>query len=227
MRRAHSLSHLPLEGRAALKGKGLVRRRVRSPWLGKRAGPAGPQTRVMCLVCGESRVPETYQTRNTNRTTNRMISYRKKKNARGRAYGRRVSGRLVVSPVARRDSRFDRRYHPIAQDRHASEAFSDPLCYCGSVALGPALPHPLSPARDREVAITEYNSVCGPRRLGTALARPGPTAVRSACTLRAPELGSLRPPAVPLRFRCVHRHSTHTRIGPLSIRLPSPVWTRR
>ena len=224
MRRAHSLSHLPLEGRAALKGKGLVRRRVRSPWLGKRAGPAGPQTRVMCLVCGESRVPE-IPNLIPNRTTNRMISSRKKKNARGRAYGRRVSGCLVVSPVARRDSRFD------SLSPHTgpatSEAFSDPLCYCGSVALGPALPHPLSPARDREVAITEYNSVCGPRRLGTALARPGPTAVRSACTLRAPELGSLRPPAVPLRFRCVHRHSAHTRIGPLSIRLPSPVWTRR
>jgi len=119
-----------------------------------------------------------------SRARNRWSRLAKRKTRRGRAYGRRVSGRLVVSPVARRDSRFDSLSHHTGPA--TSEAFPDPLCYCGSVALGPALPHPLSPARDREAAITEYNSVCGPCRLGTALARPGPWRVgRRPCGARA------------------------------------------
>ena len=225
MRRAHSLSHLPLEGRAALKGKGLVRRRVRSPWLGKRAGPAGPQTRVRCVAC------VTVACRR-KRLSRRLA---KRKTRRGKAYGRRVSGRLVVSPVARRDSRFDSLspHSPQpTQDRQRRKRSLIPcvtawVCGSGSRAPAPAVPGARPRGCDDRIQLGMWTMPTGHSTRSPGAVGRGPTAVRSACTLRAPELGSLRPPAVPLRFRCVHRHSAHTRIGPLSIRLPSPVWTRR
>ena len=166
-----------------------------------------------------SRVPE----------TDDLVSQKEKRAGVGlTAAACRVVWSCRLSLVGIRDSI---RYHP-TQDRQRRQRSLIPcvrlwVCGSGSRAPAPAVPGARPRGCDNRVQLGMWTMPTGHSTRSPGAVARGPTAVRSACTLRAPELGSLRPPAVPLRFRCVHRHSAHTRIGPLSIRLPSPVWTRR